>query len=89
MVAFLSRVVHSLLSQKEYLSRILADISVLGMSLRKVYFTALRSLKKYDPGALCGIEYCIMYCKFARLRKYEFLRFGIFDVQGKKCLYLL
>ena len=32
-VAFLSRIVHSQLSQKEYLSRILAEMSVLGMPL--------------------------------------------------------
>ena len=50
----------------------------------KVCFTALRSLKKYDPGAQCGIEYYVMYCKFAREQKYEFLIFRIFVVQGKK-----
>ena len=50
----------------------------------KVCFRALRSLKKYDPGAQCGIEYYIIYCKFARMQKCEFLIFGIFVVQGKK-----
>ena len=54
----------------------------------KVCFMALRSLKKYEPGVQCGIEYYIMYCKFARMQKYEFLTFGIFVVQGKKCLYM-
>ena len=55
----------------------------------KVCFTALRSLKKYDPGTQCGIEYNIMYCKIARMQKFEFLIFGIFVVQGKKCLYII
>ena len=52
-------------------------------------FTGLRSLEKYDPGAQYGIEYYIIYCKFARMQKFEFLIFGIFFVQGKKCLYML
>ena len=38
----------------------------------EVCFTALRSLKKYDPGVQRGIEYHIMYCKFAPMQKYEF-----------------
>ena len=60
-VAFPSRIVHSQLSQKEYFSRMLAEISVLGMHLVwKVWFTALRSFKKYEPDAQCGIEYYIM-----------------------------
>ena len=50
---------------------------------------ALRSLKKYDPGAQCEIEYYIMYWKFARMQKYEFLIFGFFVVQGKTCLYMI
>ena len=54
-----------------------------------VGFTALRSLKKYDPGAQCGIEYYIIYCKFAHMQKCEFLIFGISVVQGQKCLCLL
>ena len=44
--------------------------------------------KKYDPGAQCGIEYYIMYFKFARMPKYEFLIFDIFVVQDKKYLYV-
>ena len=44
----------------------------------KVCFGALHSLKKYDPGAQCEIEYYIMYWKFARMQKC-----GIFGVQGK------
>jgi len=82
-VAFLSRIVHI-----SYLSRILAEISAFALD-EKVCFTALRSFKKYDPGAQCGIEYYIMYCKFARMQKYEFLIFGIFVVQGEKYLYMI
>ena len=90
--AFLSRMTHSKLSQNEYLTRILARMSVRGILFamgEKVCFTVLRSLKKYDPGAQCGIEYYIMYCKFSRVQKYEFLIFGIFVVQGKTCIYMI
>ena len=60
-------------------------MSVLGMALdEKVCFRALRSLKKYDPGAQCEIEYYVMYWKFARMQKCESLRFGNFVVPGKK-----
>ena len=62
-------------------------MSVIGILFalgEKVCFTVLRSLKKYDPGAQCGIEYYILYCKFARMQKYGFLIFGIFVDQGKK-----
>ena len=45
-----------------------------------VCVTALRSFKKYDPGAQCGSEYHTMYRKFARKQKCEF---GILVVQGK------
>ena len=44
-------------------------MSVLGILFalgEKVYFTVFHSLKKFDPGAQCGIEYYMMYCKFAR-----------------------
>ena len=70
----------------------LAEISVLGMPLLWMRKSVLRHgavFKKYDPGAQCGIEYYKMYCKFARMQKYKFLIFGIFVVQGKKCLYML
>ena len=81
-----------IVKSNEYLSKILAEISVLGMPLlwmRKVCATALRSFKKHDHGAHCGIKYYIMYCKFSPKLKYEFLIFGIFVVQGQKCLYIL
>ena len=84
-VAFLSRIVHSQSSQKELLSRILSEISVHAFALdEKVCFTALRSLKKYDPGAKCGIMFYIMYFKFAPMQKYGFLIVGNFVDQGKK-----
>ena len=54
------------------------------LRMRKVCFTALRSFKKYAPGAQYGIEYYIMYCEIAPMQKYEILIFGIFVVQGKQ-----
>ena len=70
-----------------YLSWILAEMYVLEIPFalgENVCFTALYSLKKYDRGAQCGSEYYIMYCKFTRMRRYEFLIFDIFVVQDKK-----
>ena len=48
----------------------------------------IAQFKKYDPGAHCGSEYFIMYCKFTRMQK-KWL-FGIWDFvfQDKKHLYL-
>ena len=67
-------------------------MSVIGILFaldEKVCFRALRSLKKYDPGDQCRIEYYIMYCKFAYMPKNEILTFGIFIVRGKKFIYML
>ena len=43
-------------------------MSVLGMPLRwmRKYALGIAQFKKYEPGAQWGIEYYIMYCKFAR-----------------------
>ena len=70
----------------------LAEISVLGMLWDALLWESLiygiAQFKKYDPGSQCGIEYYIMYGKFAPMQKYEFLIFGIFGVQDKNYLYM-
>ena len=60
------------------------SVLVLASLLMKSLLYGIAQFKKYDPGGQCGIEYHIMYCKFARMQKYEFLIFGIFVVQRKK-----
>ena len=67
-----------------FLSRTLAEISVLRMPLRWVYFTASRILKKKVPGAQAlNWLFHIIYWKFNRIQIYDFLIFGIFVVQDK------
>ena len=85
-VTYFSRNAYSNLRPREYLSRILAGMSVFEEAFaldENVCFMALHSLKNI-PGACYGNEYSIVYRNFIRRPKYDFLMFWIFVVQDKK-----
>ena len=49
----------------------------------------IAQFKKHYPDAQCGIEYYIMYYKFSRMQKCEFLIFGIFLWKKKMSIHII